>query len=64
MRQLIDMDELWEGAIEAADARLQEYVDRLPRTLLERSPLSFDEITAKAVDWDGLILRLGRSETS
>jgi hypothetical protein len=56
MRQLIDMDELWEGAIEAADARLQEHVDRLPRTLPERSPVTFEEITAKTVDWDNLIL--------
>jgi hypothetical protein len=62
MRQLIDLDELWKDAIELADAGLQEYIDRLPRTLPERSPLNFEEITAKTVDWDSLILRLGREE--
>jgi hypothetical protein len=59
MRQLVDMDELWSDAIEMADARLQEYVNRLPRTLPARCPLSFDEIREKTVDWDSVVENLG-----
>lgn len=53
------MDELWRDAIEGADARLQEYANRLPRSLRTQSPLSFDEITAKTVDWDSILRRMG-----
>jgi hypothetical protein len=59
MRQLIDMDELWSDAIESADARLQEYVNHLPRNLPDRCPLTFDQIVSKTVDWDSVIRGLG-----
>ena len=59
MRQFVDMDELWSDAIEMADARLQEYVNRLPRTLPTRCPLSFDEIREKRVDWDSVVEKPG-----
>ena len=59
MRQLVDMDELWSDATEMADARLQDYVNRLPRTLPTRCPLSFEEIRDNNVDWDSVVEKLG-----
>jgi hypothetical protein len=64
MRQLIDMNALWNDAIEVADARLQDYASQLPRRLPSRCPLSFDQMISDSIDWDELIQRIGTGPTN
>lgn len=58
MRQLIDLDTLWDDARAEAEARLRIYGRPLPRSAREGCPLTFETLTAKNVDWDAAVLRL------
>jgi uncharacterized protein DUF29 len=52
MRQLIDLDTVWQDAWSDAQARLLVYGRRLPHGVPGRCPFGSDELTVKDIDWD------------
>jgi len=58
MRQLIDLDGVWEDAWGEAQARLLVHGRRLPRTGPARCPFGFDELVEKTIDWDEAVGRI------
>lgn len=61
MRRLIDLDAAWQkGRLDAA-ADLADYGARLPRTLPDTCPFSFDELTQRTPTFDALLEKLAAS---
>ncbi|MDB5558306.1 MAG: hypothetical protein JWQ36_1240 [Enterovirga sp.] len=58
MRQLIDLDELWDAARRRADASLDEHGDALLPDLPQACPFSLDELTATGFDVESAVARL------
>ena len=58
MRQLIEMQKLWQGARKAAAASLRGHGARLAADLPEECPFSLDEIISQDFDFDDSLRRL------
>jgi hypothetical protein len=60
MRQLIDMQLLWQRAKPVADLRLREYGSRVGEGIPEQCPYALKEIVAESFDFDEAVARLQR----
>ncbi len=61
MRQKIDLDKVWQGAVIQAEASLSAYHDALVAGLPETSPLTLDELVARDFDVDRSLVKLAAS---
>ncbi|MGA0596865.1 DUF29 domain-containing protein [Enterovirga sp. CN4-39] len=58
MRQLLDLDEMWDTAVKRADAALDEHGDALLPELPQACPFSLEELTAGSFEIDSAVARL------
>ena len=58
MRQLIDLDEIWDAAQKRADAALDEHGDRLLPELPHTCPFTLEALTSPDLDDEAAIARL------
>lgn len=61
MRRLIDLDAAWQKGRLDAEADLSDYGARLPRTLPDACPFTFDELTQRKPTFDALLEKLAAS---
>ncbi|WP_375456670.1 DUF29 family protein [uncultured Methylobacterium sp.] len=61
MRRLIDLDAAWRRGCLDAGADLAEYGARLPRSVPDTCPFTFDELTRRAPTFDALLEKLAAS---
>ena len=64
MRQLIDLDAIWDTARRRADAALDEHDDILLPGLPEACPFSLDGLTGAQFDIDAAVARLRQAATT
>ena len=58
MRQLIDMQALWQRSLRLAEAQLQEHGASLAKNMPAECPFSLDDFLAEGFDFDAAVRRL------